>query len=612
MKTPSSQNSQQTKLAIFVGDDHSSFSTTQLLANLLQSCEEKGLSVGIFSESLSQELKKGGKEQFDHIEGLSEEKISATCAKVDAKTVYVCNGREEFEESQKTMWQKSGKTPREIMQSQLDNGGVVDEVMKGHMANDMASGTIAGCSPKQLKDWYEKNYSPEKLALFSELENSKNFDFDSPKTLGITLDQFGATMVAGDIHLQLVLPQIREARAGGICDVEIIMFGDSHLASLHDQLKDREYSQSQITALSRGARVIGEGSTHPLKTSGIVQAYDERGSLPPTLEASLVEVSKQKQQEVLPLLKEVREFNQNVKEEDRKLINQFTEQGLDLLVDYYNTKYPDRGQIHRVAAPMVLDLGFSETDSEKNKRVTLETQEAVTQGIADLRANNQSPIKVMLTFLQKETPESDYLVERGRHSVPLVITNDKLIMLRDDTNPLAAETFKAVAQNLGLQFVQQKEPAQYTIQTENGEKIKSTSIQADHSNCNGIALGILKDLTKEDLIRVADFEDGYTPLPKMLKYSQSEGFILKTYPKLANEAVKFNEDGTAKSTLIDYVRDNSRTEDGKKVGTRIGDKMDRMRQDMSELNPQDKGKWTQKILEKRAQAKEFQNEITGR
>ena len=49
-----------------------------------------------------------------------------------------------------------------------------------------------------------------------------------------------------------------------------------------------------------------------------------------------------------------------------------------------------------------------------------------------------------------------------------------------------------------------------------------------------------------------------------------------------------------------------------KTGSRIGDKMDRMRQDMSKLQPEDKGSWAQKILEKRAQDKESQNKVTER
>ncbi len=49
-----------------------------------------------------------------------------------------------------------------------------------------------------------------------------------------------------------------------------------------------------------------------------------------------------------------------------------------------------------------------------------------------------------------------------------------------------------------------------------------------------------------------------------------------------------------------------------KIGTRISYKMDRMRQDMSDLRPRDQGKWTQKILEKRVQEKESQDEVNER
>ena len=40
--------------------------------------------------------------------------------------------------------------------------------------------------------------------------------------------------------------------------------------------------------------------------------------------------------------------------------------------------------------------------------------------------------------------------------------------------------------------------------------------------------------------------------------------------------------------------------------------MDRMRQNMRELQPEDKGSWAQNILEKRAQEKESQNRNDGR
>ncbi len=274
---------------------------------------------------------------------------------------------------------------------------------------------------------------------------------------------------------------------------------------------------------------------------------------------------------------------------------------------------------------MILNVGVEESGEEKNSRTSIETQEASTQGLSQLLQNNRPPLKVMLTFLQRETSDSEFLVDRGRHSIPLLITDDKLILLRDEGNPATPKSLAIVAQNLGLRFVQQKDPAQYTVETEKGPKTKSTSIQGDHSNCNGIAVGILKDLTAEDVVKVSAFEDRYTPLPKMLKYSQSENFILRTYPELANEPVKFDKEGMPQATLIQYVHANShqtvtstnqqtgeQEQKEQKTGSRIGDKMDRMRQDMSELQPEGKGSWAQKILEKRAQEKESQSKVTER
>jgi hypothetical protein len=405
-------------------------------------------------------------------------------------------------------------------------------------------------------------------------------------------------------------------------------FGDKNDAAIRDregkELLDRLGFAEGKTSITVGAKVKADVVFEHSSASATTQiAEDIRGWAREKMLGG--QVRDPKKEMTSSLLKEVREFNQNAKEEDRKLINQFTEEGVDLLVDYYNTKYPERGQIHRVQAPMTLNVRAEESGEEKNARTTIETQEATTQGLSQLLQNNRPPLKVMLTFLQRETSDSEFLVDRGRHSIPLLITDDKLILLRDEGNPATPKSLAVVAQNLGLCFVQQKEPAQYAVETEKGPKTKSTSIQGDHSNCNGIAVGILKDLTSEDVAKVSAFEDRYTPLPKMLKYSQSENFILRTYPELANEPVKFDKEGMPQATLIQYVHDNShqtitstnqqtgeQEQKEQKTGSRIGDKMDRMRQDMSKLQPEDKGSWAQKILEKRAQDKESQNKVTER
>ena len=80
-----------------------------------------------------------------------------------------------------------------------------------------------------------------------------------------------------------------------------------------------------------------------------------------------------------------------------------------------------------------------------------------------------------------------------------------------------------------------------------------------------------------------------------------------TYPELVDQPVKFDERGNAKSSLIDYITA------GKEAGpSRITTKMDKMREDMSELRSEDNGTWAQKILENRIQVKSKQNETEGR
>ena len=292
-----------------------------------------------------------------------------------------------------------------------------------------------------------------------------------------------------------------------------------------------------------------------------------------------------------PLVKEIREFNQKIAEEDRKLIQQFTEKGLDELVNYYNKKYADqRGVIYRAQAPMNLGLDKEEekqkdtlSEQENQDRAKLKAQrtrlEVIGSGSTNIKSildgsqKPQYPIKVVFTMLQKENEHDPYLVERGRHSIPILLTEDKLIMLREESNPSASDILGEIAKNLGKRLIQQKEAAY------NSKTGKTTSIQADHSNCNGIALGILKDLDIKDLKKVVEFEDRYIPLPKMLKYSQSTTFIQETYPDLSDKYVKFR-DGDGTKTLMQYV------EEGKAKGapSRITEKMNQKRTAMKDVD----------------------------
>lgn len=194
----------------------------------------------------------------------------------------------------------------------------------------------------------------------------------------------------------------------------------------------------------------------------------------------------------------------------------------------------------------------------------------------------------------------------------MVVTDSKLILLRDDA-PITYETLGIVAQSLGLEFVRQKPLQHETLPDEEARKKQKTSMQSDRKNCNGIAVGILKDLTQVDMARITEFENGFVPLPKMLKYAQSESFILKNYPELAQQPISEEKP----ITLMEYIKKNTRyaeVEEGseakpKKEATRITDKMERMRENMSriEVESGNKADWARRILEERAQSKESKN-----
>ena len=208
-----------------------------------------------------------------------------TCAEVDEKTTHVCVGRDEFTKSKIEEWRSSGKTPGEIMHQQLKNGGVVDAGIKEYIAESFALGTLAGQTPKKLTE-----ARPEQSELINKAltEDGAKFDFDRLKALDITLAQYSHPMMMGDVHQQIILPQIAAAHQKENCDVEIIMFGDAHLSCLHDELKE-EYPHAQIIALSKHPMVIGENATHPLKMNGVAHAYDASGSVPNAAEEKLNE-----------------------------------------------------------------------------------------------------------------------------------------------------------------------------------------------------------------------------------------------------------------------------------------------------------------------------------
>ncbi len=239
-----------------------------------------------------------------------------------------------------------------------------------------------------------------------------------------------------------------------------------------------------------------------------------------------------------------------------KTIEQLTPKGLDTAVEYYNQKYPDRGKIGRVQLLMddLLDHRPNLVKKACEDLSTLRKQGCNKIAISIARKNPKSPSGISLD-----------------HSTPFVLTNDKLILMRDEHDSFGQPLFEEIAANLGVKFVQSSPPIYDKTDP------KRTSIQGDYASCHFIALGVLKDLTKEDLQTVSGFKNGFDHLAKSLKYSQSASHIKNTLDEeSAKDPVK--KDGR---TAEQYAKQHKKvTEDG--IATRVNDKFNRFKSTLSE------------------------------
>jgi len=229
----------------------------------------------------------------------------------------------------------------------------------------------------------------------------------------------------------------------------------------------------------------------------------------------------------------------------------FTASGLQTATEYYNQKYPERGSINLLLMPN----GYSVDD--------------LVLKIEELRKNNPEghPIKVIITSSNKN-------IKYPNHSQPAIITRDKIISMRDEYYEDAPTISEILANKLGLELVECKP------EDKEDPKYKTPSFQADNRSCHFIALGILKDLTLEDLEIVSAFKSGYKPLAKSLKYSQSGRFIDEMLNE-ENALVAVKKDG---SNVKEYFKKHTIKDESKEKNvTRIANKASKFREALLSL-----------------------------
>jgi len=184
---------------------------------------------------------------------------------------------------------------------------------------------------------------------------------------------------------------------------------------------------------------------------------------------------------------------------------------LEILIEYYNQKYEERGNIHHV----FFNLDGDGSDL-KNKLDKISND------------SDCNPIKLIITSIKED---------KISHSEPFCLSKNKLISLRDSTR--FSEFFQKNSSDLKIPFITPK-------------IVKGKSYQGDAESCHFIAIAILKDLTKEDLKRLSSVEDGYIPSAKMFKYSQSISYIEGFNKEMLKSKIKESEPQDLGSYISTY------------------------------------------------------------
>ena len=208
---------------------------------------------------------------------------------------------------------------------------------------------------------------------------------------------------------------------------------------------------------------------------------------------------------------------------------------LEIAAEYYNQKYPERGEIH------VCFLQGASCESDYHEQIN-----SIASRIT------QYPAKIIITT----RPYSQTL----EHSHPCILTKDKLISLRQD-NRDDSHRYN-IANKLGVTLI-------------NPKSSESDYFQEDYTSCHFIALAILKDLTREDISELSDYNNEYLPMAKMMKYCQSPKVVQKVLSDEGKEtAVK--KDGR---TVKDYITQRFDTI----FSSRIEEKEERWMEVLSEV-----------------------------
>lgn len=273
---------------VLVNDEHPQFSSTKAVANLIRQYEDKGLSVHVFCEFENQAAKYK-ESSFRDVENFAAEEIKSEQNFVDDHATHVLAGRREFRQKKCEEFIASGKSIREIAQQQLDHGEIVDRGNRELLEYDLKHGTYGKESVSSIRNDMKKHNAPEEaieylrksVAVNSSGQEIFNYDAKGEAARPLLEGFMIGPLSQAKLHQELALEQITAAKQQRSYDVEIIMFGNSHLANIRDSLvQNGIYKSDKIRALTSYERAQEESySQHPFQKEGIVSTYNNNGEI---------------------------------------------------------------------------------------------------------------------------------------------------------------------------------------------------------------------------------------------------------------------------------------------------------------------------------------------
>ena len=248
------------------------------------------------------------------------------------------------------------------------------------------------------------------------------------------------------------------------------------------------------------------------------------------------------------------------KKGNERNIEKISRDGLGVVAEFYNQKYPEDGKINLVLVDMDDDCKKLPLDDIAESLATKAAKQ-----IEEVQSDNKDNKKIILTILSdKENGHLD-------HSDPIFLSKEKMIMLRDfyaASEEFSESFYSKIATKLGVELIRQHNPSKEI------EGAKRTSIQSAPGVCHLISAGILKEIKNNNVDKISNLENGYIPPAELLKYSQSTTHISALLGDAQNEPLK---KGTS---LIEYVKSHKKTQ----TDSRIQKKFDRFISELKQFD----------------------------